>query len=29
MVWCTLQMHVSDYDGPEFRDENPFKEGKI
>ena len=25
----TLHMHVSDYDCPEFRDEIPFKEGRM
>ena len=29
MVECTLHMHVSDYDYPEFWDEIPFKEGKM
>ena len=32
MVLCTLHMHMSDCDCPEFRDEIPFKEwrnGKI
>ena len=29
MVECTLHMHVSDYDCPEFRDEIPFKEGRM
>ena len=29
MVLCTLYMHVSDCDCPEFRDKIPFKEGKI
>ena len=29
MVLCTLHMHVSDYDCPEFRDEIPFKEGRM
>ena len=29
MVECTLRMHVSDYDCPEFRDEIPFKEGRM
>ena len=28
MVECTLHMHVSDYDCPEFQDEIPFKEGR-
>ena len=28
MVECTLHMHVSDYDCPEFQDEIPFKEGE-
>ena len=28
MVECTLHMHVSDCDCPEFRDEIPFKEGE-
>ena len=26
---CTLHMHVSDCDRPEFRDEIPFKEGRM
>ena len=29
MVECTLHMHVSDSDCPEFRDEIPFKEGRM
>ena len=29
MVVCTLHMHVSDYDCSEFRDEIPFKEGRM
>ena len=29
MVECTLHIHVSDYDCPEFRDEIPFKEGRM
>ena len=29
MVLCTLHMHVSDCDCPEFRDEIPFKEGRL
>ena len=29
MVECTLHMHVSDFDCPEFRDEIPFKEGRM
>ena len=29
MVECTLYMHVSEYDYPEFRDEIPFKEGRM
>ena len=29
MVLCKLHMHVSDYDCPEFRDEIPFKEGRM
>ena len=29
MVECTLHMHVSDCDRLEFRDEIPFKEGRI
>ena len=29
MVLCTLHMHVSDYDCLEFRDEIPFKEGRM
>ena len=29
MVYCTLHMHVSDCDCPEFRDEIPFKEGRM
>ena len=29
MVECTLHMHVGEYDCPEFRDEIPFKEGKM
>ena len=28
MVLCTLHMHVSDCDCPEFREEIPFKEGE-
>ena len=28
MVECTLHMHVSDYDRPEFRDEIYFKRGE-
>ena len=28
MVECTLHMHVSDCDFPEFQDEIPFKEGE-
>ena len=28
MIECTLHMHVSDYDCPEFRDEIPFKGGE-
>ena len=29
MIECTLHMHVSDYNGPEFWDEIPFKEGRM
>ena len=29
MVLCTLHMHVSDCDCLEFRDEIPFKEGRM
>ena len=29
MVECTLHMHVSDCDCPEFRDEIPFKDGRM
>ena len=29
MVGCALHMHVSDCDHPEFRDEIPFKEGRM
>ena len=29
MVECTLHMHVSEFDCPEFRDEIPFKEGRM
>ena len=29
MVECTLHMHVSNSDCPEFRDEIPFKEGRM
>ena len=29
MIECALHMHVRDYDGPEFRDEIPFKEGRM
>ena len=29
MVECTLHMHVSKYDCPEFRDKIPFKEGRM
>ena len=29
MVECTLHMHVSEYDCAEFRDEIPFKEGRL
>ena len=29
MVECTLHMHVSDCDCPEFQDEIPFKEGRM
>ena len=29
MVKCTLHMHVSDCDCPEFRDEIPLKEGRM
>ena len=29
MVVCTLHMHVSDCDCPEFRDEIPFKKGRM
>ena len=29
MVECTLHMHVSDCDRSEFRDEIPFKEGRM
>ena len=29
MVECTLHMHVLCYNCPEFRDEIPFKEGRM
>ena len=29
MVECTLHMHVSDCNCPEFRDEIHFKEGRM
>ena len=29
MVECTLHMHVIDCNCPEFRDEIPFKEGRM
>ena len=29
MIECALHMHVSDCDCPEFRDEIPFKEGRM
>ena len=29
MVECTLHMHVSYCDRPEFRDEIPFKKGRM
>ena len=29
MMYCTLHMHVSDGDCPEFRNEIPFKEGRM
>ena len=29
MIECALHMHVSDYDCLEFRDEIPFKEGRM
>ena len=29
VVGCTLHMHVSDCNCPEFRDEIPFKEGRM
>ena len=29
MVECTLHMHMSDCGCPEFRDEIPFKEGRM
>ena len=29
MVECTLHMHVSDCDRPEFRDEIPFNKGRM
>ena len=29
MVLCTLHMHLSDCDCLEFRDEIPFKEGRM
>ena len=29
MVECTLHMHVSDCNCPEFQDEIPFKEGRM
>ena len=29
MVECALHMHVRDCDCPEFRDEVPFKEGRM
>ena len=29
MIECALHMHVSDSDCPEFRNEIPFKEGRM
>ena len=29
MVECTLHMHASDCNSPKFRDEIPFKEGRM
>ena len=29
MIECTLHMHVCDSDYPEFRDEIPFKVGRM
>ena len=29
MVECMLHMHVNDCDCPEFRDEIPFKKGRM
>ena len=29
MVECTLHMHVSEYDCPEFRGEIPFNKGRM
>ena len=29
MIECALHMHVRDYDSPEFRDEIPFKKGRM
>ena len=29
MIKCTLHMHVRDSDCPEFRDEIPFKDGRM
>ena len=29
MVECTLHIHVSEYDRTEFREEIPFKEGRM
>ena len=29
IIECALHMHVSDCDCPEFRDEIPFKEGRM
>ena len=29
MIECTLHMHESDCNGPEFQDEIPFKEGRM
>ena len=29
MIGCALHLHVRDYDTPEFRDEIPFKDGRM
>ena len=29
MVECALHMHAGEYDCPEFRDEIPFKDGRM